>query len=230
MTDGRSGAATRGADPRSATDFVAWPKTPRYYRDIVITEKIDGTNACAVIEEWPFGTHVQGIPDTACALILGPNKMGNGGMPAHEYVVSAQSRTRFVKPESDTHGFARWVRDNAYNLVHDLEAGRHYGEWWGSGINRGYGLTKGEKRFSLFNTKKWGSAEFATPGLGVVPVLYEGDHTGSAIASALGGLMHDGSAAAPGYDNPEGVCIYHTASGQVFKVTLDGDEAKGQAA
>ena len=30
--------------------FIAWPKIPRYENDtVVITEKIDGTNACIAI-------------------------------------------------------------------------------------------------------------------------------------------------------------------------------------
>lgn len=179
------------------TEFVAWPKTPRYYRDIVITEKIDGTNACVV-----FGENLE---------------------------LTVQSRKRIITPDDDNYGFSRWAHDNQDTLFADLGFGRHYGEWWGSGIQRGYGLK--EKRFSLFNTKKWADAEFTTPNLGVVPVLYEGEHKASAIASALGGLMHDGSIAAPGYMNPEGICIYHTASGQVYKITLENDEQpKGQAA
>ena len=35
-----------------------------------------------------------------------------------------------------------------------LVPGRHFGEWWGSGIQRGYGLD--EKTFSLFNAYRWG--------------------------------------------------------------------------
>ena len=39
--------------------FIAWPKIPRYENDsVIITEKIDGTNACIAIHD--DGTyHVQ---------------------------------------------------------------------------------------------------------------------------------------------------------------------------
>lgn len=31
--------------------FRAWPKTPRLFRDMVITEKIDGTNAAVIVAD-----------------------------------------------------------------------------------------------------------------------------------------------------------------------------------
>src|SRR5436305_1822690 len=65
-------------------------------------------------------------------------------------VVMAGSRTRWITPENDNFGFAKWVEANKSELM-KLGVGHHFGEWWGSGIQRGYGLTKGEKRFSLFN-------------------------------------------------------------------------------
>jgi hypothetical protein len=37
-------------------NFQPWPKIPRLHRSIVITEKIDGTNACVVIS--PDGTEI----------------------------------------------------------------------------------------------------------------------------------------------------------------------------
>jgi hypothetical protein len=66
----------------------------------------------------------------------------------------AGSRSQYITPERDNHGFARWVQDDADELW-ALGEGRHFGEWWGSGIQRGYGLQKGEKRFSLFNVARW---------------------------------------------------------------------------
>jgi hypothetical protein len=32
-------------------EFIAWPKTQRLFRDIIVSEKIDGTNAAIHIEE-----------------------------------------------------------------------------------------------------------------------------------------------------------------------------------
>ena len=40
----------------------------------------------------------------------------------------------------------------------------------------------------------------------------------------LGELVRSGSHAAPGFMNPEGIVVYHTAAGQVFKMTVENDD------
>ena len=40
------------ADAMEPLEFRPYPKTPRLNREIVVTEKIDGTNGAIVIEEW----------------------------------------------------------------------------------------------------------------------------------------------------------------------------------
>jgi len=67
--------------------------------------------------------------------------------------VYCQSRTKFITPQDDYKGFANWVEKNKSALIEQLGYGIHYGEWWGAGLGRGYGLN--EKRFSLFNTHIW---------------------------------------------------------------------------
>jgi hypothetical protein len=138
--------------------------------------------------------------------------------------VAAQSRKRLITPEDDNFGFARWVADNADRLAFTLGVGRHFGEWWGSGIQRGYGLVKGEKRFSLFNTARYADLVDGS-GLYVVPVLYQGPFSEGAIDEALDRLEFSGSVAAPGFMDPEGVVVFHSAAQQMFKVTIKGDEA-----
>lgn len=138
-------------------------------------------------------------------------------------VVAAGSRNRWLTPESDNYGFAAWVRAHAEEL-RALGPGHHYGEWWGSGIQRRYGLS--EKRFSLFNTSRW--TENQPPACcGVVPVLYKGPFSTEAVEGALNQLRDKGSVAAPGFMNPEGVVVFLAAAGHLFKVTLDGDGHKG---
>lgn len=177
----------------TAHEFTPWGKTPRLFRDIVVTEKIDGTNAAI---------HVS--PDGE---------------------ITAQSRTRIVTPERDNHGFARWAHENGPLLAVLLGEGLHFGEWWGQGIQRGYGLT--EKRFSLFNAHRHKGKNTRIGGVLVspVPVLYHGPFSIPDIRHIMNTLAVFGSVASPGFPTPEGVCVYHAASRQIFKATLDGDDA-----
>jgi len=175
-------------------EFKAFDKIPRLRRNVIVTEKIDGTNAIVWVSD--------------------------DGM-----WVRAGSRSRWITPEDDNYGFARWVHENADEL-RQLGPGYHYGEWWGHGIQRRYGLT--EKRFSLFNAGRWADGSVRPKCCGVVPVLAEG-HQEDAVESALAILRTEGSRAAPGFMNPEGVVVYHTASRSLFKVTLEKDsEPKGR--
>jgi hypothetical protein len=175
-------------------EFIEFPKIARLSREIIVTEKIDGTNAQVFIGE-------------------------DGEM-------RAGSRTRWITPEDDNYGFARWVAANKEELQ-KLGPGSHFGEWWGAGIQRKYGLA--EKRFSLFNVGRWADPELRPACCHVVPELYRGNFDTAMIAGALTLLGANGSAAAPGFANPEGVVIYHTAARQLFKKTLHKDESpKGQ--
>jgi len=144
--------------------------------------------------------------------------------------VSAGSRTRWITPADDNHGFARWVAEHSEEL-RKLGAGLHYGEWWGSGIQRGYGLTKGEKRFSLFNVSRWADDAIRPACCHVVPELARGLDMHTLSTNALNELREHGSLAALGFMRPEGVVIFHTAASLCFKRTLDkDDEWKGRAA
>lgn len=138
--------------------------------------------------------------------------------------VLAASRTRLITPENDNYGFARWVYENAEALKR-LGYGRHFGEWWGAGIQRKYGLING-KKFSLFNVHTWAGVlpEGLPENVSVVPVLYRGPFSTMAVDNTLQTLKEHGSSAAPGFNNPEGIVIFHTASSTLYKVTLEGDE------
>lgn len=202
-------------------EFQAWPKIPRLFRDVVITEKLDGTNAAVVIERCdsftiPNSSVIEIIPDADSETAY--------GICTAEFHVSAQSRKRMITPESDNAGFARWVKDNALSLVLVLGEGVHFGEWWGKGIQRNYGLD--EKRFSLFNTSRWGHLEDYSPlsSLSVVPVLYEGPFNSGVIADVLDDLNMFGSVASEQFSKPEGIVIYHTSGNHLFKVTIEDDE------
>lgn len=191
-------------------EFQAWPKTPRLFRDAVITEKIDGTNAAIGIADADQAQD----GEISKSLVV----RVNGG----RWLIYAQSRSRIITPEADNFGFAAWVFGNAETLVTDLGPGLHFGEWWGRGIQRGYGLTG--RRFSLFNVAKWEGADFGTPCLGSVPVLGRRTFNTAYVLDVLDQLQANGSQAAPGFASPEGVCVYHAASRQVFKALIENDD------
>jgi hypothetical protein len=131
------------------------------------------------------------------------------------------SRTRWITPQADNYGFAAWAEAHREELL-TLGPGSHFGEWWGQGIQRRYGLT--EKRFSLFNTARW--TETPPPACcRVVPVLYRGDFDTMDVPLILARLRDGGSVAAPGFMQPEGIVIYHAASRALFKKTLEKDES-----
>ena len=198
------------------SEFVEFPKIARLSRDMVVTEKIDGTNASVIIDHADLIADWSGSASTPWLARVG------------EFGIAAGSRTRYVTPHADNFGWAAWVLAHADELVAGLGAGRHFGEWWGSGIQRGYGLTNGEKRFSLFNVAKWTEARPAC--CGVVPVLYQGEFSTEVVATHIERLRALGSVAAPGFMKPEGVVVFHTAGSVMFKKTVEKDEKpKGQA-
>jgi hypothetical protein len=175
-------------------EFQGFGKIARLSREVVITEKIDGTNAQICIGE--DGSFLTG------------------------------SRNRWITPEKDNFGFSRWAHENKDELMR-LGPGQHFGEWYGSGIQRGYGLTNGVKRFALFNTYR--HAENRPRCCELVPVLFQGLFTVDAVENVLRDLAEKGSQCAPGFMKPEGIVIYHTAAKIYFKKTIEGDESpKGQ--
>jgi hypothetical protein len=201
------------------SEFVPFGKLARLYKHVIITEKIDGTNAGIRIEptmpdELPLGALGLETHGTYCAVFA---QSRNRTLP--------MGPTRFSEgPEDwkrkDNHNFAQWVSANVVGLAETLGPGVHFGEWWGMGIQRTYDL--GERRFSLFNTKRWLTEDLsAVPGLDVVPVVAQGDFSDQLVESALFNLSEHGSLAAPGYTNPEGVVVYHTAANMMFKVPFD---------
>lgn len=209
-------------------EFQKYPKTPRLFRDVVITEKIDGTNS---------GVQIVGAGDLLPVDYAYATPHGAAGWIREKfpqfahvevqgvyYVLAAQSRNRMITPGDDNHGFAGWAYDNAEMLVRTLGPGVHFGEWWGQGIQRRYGLDY--KKFSLFNVARWGHLETESPSkhLGVVPTLYEGLFNEGQIRGHLEMLKGFGSSAAPGFMNPEGVIVFHKASGKTFKYTIENDE------
>lgn len=199
-------------------EFTPFAKMARLNREVVVTEKIDGTNASILIQQaikmseghadWPYKPEPEAItyfygPDGSC------------------WNVFAGSRNRWVTPEKDNYGFAKWVLTNIEDLK-ELGPGHHFGEWWGQGIQRGYGMDR--KVFSLFNTGKWNMVN-KPACCSVVPVLYQGLMEDMDVIGILEALKYDGSQAAYRFMDPEGICIFHTAANMYFKKTIKHDES-----
>lgn len=172
--------------------FIPFPSISRLSREVIVTEKVDGTNAQVYITE--------------------DGKMYAG------------SRTRWINPLADNFGFAAWVQANRDELMR-LGPGSHFGEWYGAGIQRNYGLT--DKRFALFNVTRWEDDAVRPACCGVVPVLHRGTFNTGDIDGILEELQRDGSRLVPGFMDPEGIVVYHEASKTLYKRTLDGDGHKG---
>lgn len=193
-------------------EFVAWPKTPRLLRDMTITEKLDGTNSAIVFSD-----------ENDVIELDEPWRYLENGME-----VGVQSRSRMIYPgkTTDNYGFAGWVYDNKEELFDLLGPGRHYGEWWGKGIQRNYGQET--KRFSLFNLRRHEGLDAMIGGVPVdtTCVLHKGVFDTDMAMNVLLDLSFTGSAHAPGFDNPEGIVVFHEQASQVFKLTFEGDRGK----
>lgn len=167
-------------------DFKPWPKIPRNRNQkVTITEKIDGTNACVVIEDGE--------------------------------IVAVQSRRRFITPDDDNFGFARWVENNKECLL-TLGDGHHYGEWAGPGIQDNP-LKLEERTFFLFNVFRF-AAQGVPKCCDVVPTLYVGDLQTHTVDMLLEELAEDPK------KKHEGVVIYQHSTKTMTKETIDNPLGK----
>ena len=180
-------------------EFKPWPKIPRVEnRKEYYTEKIDGTNACIIISFEPADGNT---------IATNLTEVGSISM-------WAQSRSQFITPKKDNYGFARWAANNATELF-KLDEGYHFGEWWGLGIQRGYNQT--EKKFSLFNATRWGPHNPNTPDcVSVVPMI-----RADTVEEAKQILIQNGSFAAPGFMDVEGVVIYEHNTQTYWKAIIN---------
>jgi hypothetical protein len=142
-------------------------------------------------------------------------------------IVAVGSRSRWIKPGKDTdnYGFAGWVERNYEDLL-TLGDGKHFGEWFGAGIQRAYGLTGDDKRFALFNTGRWSNPEERPACCSAVPVLYAGEFNRVVIDQVMADLAVNGSKAVPGFMKPEGIIIYLTGPRLLLKETFEFSEGK----
>lgn len=181
-------------------EFQSFNKIPRYENDsFTISEKMDGTNGVILVY------------------------MGEGGKE-----VMAGSRSQWLRDDGrkswDNHGFAAWVKEKESELTR-LPCGRYYGEWYGRGINRNYGLD--DRRFMLFNYKHCMKlkAEGLLPPCVEVELVTDVDVSHEVLDSLVkkrsNHLREYGSFVVPGFMRPEGLIVRSTLKQQLHKVIID---------
>ena len=193
--------------------FHHFEKIPRWTKGAAISEKIDGTNAQIHI----FRPWEEENPD-AFDIEMAIDVQASTG-----YVMLAGSRNRYITPEDDNMGFAVWCKDNAAELW-KLGPGRHYGEWFGEGIQKNPLNVEG-KRLAMFNPR-WADqgpdCVEVVPQLGLMQDFISIDET-------MEELKRHGTYVEGGSGQAEGIIIYHLGSGQLYKATFDNPEGKWSA-
>lgn len=121
-----------------------------------------------------------------------------------EKMIKAGSRNRWLTPEDDNYGFAKFVYENKDAFL-NLGFGRHYGEWAGPGINSGEGLS--EKTLFLFSEPDRYHKHELPIHTTFVPEIYKGPADLSKIDECMSRLLERGSYVVAGFDKPEGVVI-----------------------
>lgn len=98
-------------------EFISYGKTHRFNRDeakwavgaeVVITEKVDGTNALVYVDK-------------------------NKGL-----VLAGSKEKWLVEGVNDNFDFLQYVNKNKEYLMYSLKDGYNYGEYWGPGVGRSY--------------------------------------------------------------------------------------------
>ncbi len=180
----------------SDNPFVAFPKIPRLKRTVVITEKIDGTNAQVVIT--PDGNMLVGSRNR----YITPTN-DNYGFAAWAYAHAEE----LLKLGIGTH-YGEWWGPGIQ---------RGY-------ATHGKDDFKRFSLFNVARWFKTGDKANLPECVDVVPTLLIRELSDSSVNDALEGLRTGGSVAKPGFMNPEGVVVYFTAAGTYHKVLLEGDE------
>lgn len=171
-------------------EFKEWPKIPRGSGEqVTITEKIDGTNACVVVELDSVGElDVVGVQSRSHMLC-------EKDFPHDPWHISSENA-----------GFGTWVRENEKELA-SLGEGYHYGEWAGPGIQKNHHNLE-KKTFFLFNSDRWRDGRQQRPQCcECVPVLYEGPATIENIQITMDNLYEQSKI--KGYIAEGIVCWYH---------------------
>ena len=186
----------------------------------VISEKVDGTNGLIEINEvFPVGE-------------------------PKEIQIRFGSRNRYITFNNDNADFANFFRhyearfkDVAADIIlKELEVSgetltecqeqyplRIYGEWFGSGIQRGYGLKdKFFMPFSTFYAEKL--IEYQVPNIVKPNIMYTGKFNKLTADMCMNTLAIHGSGIIKDYKRPEGIVIHFPKYNFRLKQTFEGSK------
>lgn len=176
-------------------EFKAFPKIARLSRECIITEKIDGTNACIYNGE---GTDEFLCGSRSRWITPGDDNFGFARW-AHEH------REELILLGPGLH-FGEWWGagiQRRYNMTEKKWSIFNTLRW-----------TKDPEEKSKILLPEC---------VDIVPVLYRGVFDTSVVDNTLDYLRNNGSLASPGFNRPEGIVIYHVAGNVAFKKTIEKD-------
>lgn len=187
--------------------FEEFPKMARLSRDIVVTEKIDGTNATVYVDDdgrvfagsrsrwitvsddnFGFAAWVQRNADELRGL-------GPGLHRGEWWGAGINRRYGLTEKRFSLFNVQRWA-------LHGTEP----------------------KTYSTADPRVVRTQDVLPPCCRLVPVLYQGPFDTAAVERCLDVLRLSGSMAALGFMKPEGVVVFHTAGNVGFKRTLEKDD------
>lgn len=179
-------------------EFKSFPKIEALHKaKMSITQKLHGTNAQVYI----YLNEETGQLDLMCG-----------------------SRTRWITPQDDNYGFAKFVHENKEEFIQKLGLGHHFGEWVGEGINSGEGLI--ERQFVLFDWWRYPEDKPLPPRTSIVPLLYNGDIDFNKIYETMDDLKSNGSKLVNGFMRVEGIVV--DLNGTRYKKVFNPEETQWQ--
>lgn len=194
-------------------EFHPQPKIARFNRQVIVTEKIDGTNAAVLVHE---DGRVEACSKNRVLIDSEPDNFG-----FRAWVKQNEDGLRQLGP--GLHRGEWWGQG----------IGRKYG-----GRPKTFSLFNVQRWFDPRGTYPLPQSfiEFIKANnivqqplpdcVSLVPVLGVVSRPDGPVIDALLGTLRDhGSVAQPGFAKPEGIVLFHTSSQQLFKITTEKDES-----
>lgn len=195
-------------------EFEQFPKIARLSREIIVTEKIDGTNSTVY------------IPEDSSDIFAGSRNrwltLENDNYGFAKWVEEHKNELMLLGP--GLHRGEWWGQglQRKYNLSEKRFSLFNVTRWC---------LHDQEpKVYPTEDPRIVKTQERLPKCCHLVPELYRGVFTTEAVEACLELLRTQGSVASPGFMRAEGVVVFHTAAGVGFKKTLEkDDEPKGRS-